>query len=139
MHISITTHDELPEGDIATVGDGLDRSNAEAAPLDQVKELACFARTADGGLVGGAVGRTWGACCELQQLWVHPEYRGSGVATRLVRAFEQAARSRGCETVYLFTYSFQAPALYRALGYVIAHTIGGYPAGIERHTMMRRL
>jgi hypothetical protein len=41
--------------------------------------------------------------------------------------------------VYLFTYSFQAPALYRALGYVIAHTIGGYPAGIERHTMMRRL
>jgi ribosomal protein S18 acetylase RimI-like enzyme len=41
--------------------------------------------------------------------------------------------------VYLFTYSFQAPGFYRSLGYVVEHTIRGYPMGIERYTMARSL
>ncbi|MDP2401029.1 MAG: GNAT family N-acetyltransferase [Actinomycetota bacterium] len=75
----------------------------------------------------------------VSEFAVHPAHRGAGVAARLVRAFEEGAASRGCEMVYLFTYSFQAPELYRSLGYVVEHTIGGYPSGIERYTMTRRL
>ena len=70
MKLPISVHDALPEPETTLVGDGLDASNAAAAPLQQVMPLACCARRASGAVVGGAVGRTWGECCELQQLWV---------------------------------------------------------------------
>ena len=42
----------------------------------------CHASRARGGrVVGGAVGRWWGQCCELQQLWVEVSYRYRGIGT----------------------------------------------------------
>jgi GNAT superfamily N-acetyltransferase len=61
---------------------------------------------ATGRVVGGAVGRWWGECCELQQLWVEPSYRRRGIGTQLIQAFEARAREHGCSTFYLETFSF---------------------------------
>jgi ribosomal protein S18 acetylase RimI-like enzyme len=85
------------------------------------------------------VGRTWGLCAELQQLWVSPAYRRRGIASQLVHAFESRARARGCTTVYLETFSFQAPALYRALGYEVRLELSGFAPGIGKFTMVREL
>jgi ribosomal protein S18 acetylase RimI-like enzyme len=120
------------------IDEGLGEANDAAAPLQQVRRLACYAQTADGIVIGGAVGRTWGACCELQQLWVAPARRGSGIGSALVRRFEALAAARGCDTFYLETFSFQAPALYRGLGYEVAATIAGFAPGIEKHLMIKR-
>ena len=92
-------------------------SNESAAPLHEVVPLSCFVHAAEGSIVGGAVGRTWGACCELQQLWVAPSHRCQGLGSLLVRRFEERAEYRGCRTFYLETFSFQAPTLYQSLGY----------------------
>lgn len=133
---SITLHDDVPETEGARVDAGLGESNRTAAPLDEVQPLACFARIgAD--MIGGAVGRTWGACCELQQLWVSPAHRRQGIGADLVRAFEQRAEARGCRTFYLETFSFQAPALYAALGYVVKHELHGFAPGIAKYLMVR--
>src|SRR5215467_2297963 len=113
----ITLHDDVPAAEARIVDAGLDGANHEAAPLREVQPLSCFARLANGEIVGGAIGRTWGQCCELQQVWVEPSRRRSGLGTRLIRAFEERARKRGCVVFYLETFSFQAPALYRSLGY----------------------
>lgn len=90
-------------------------------------------------MIGGAVGRTWGECCELQQLWVDPAQRRQGIGARLVREFEQRAQARGCRTFYLETFSFQAPSLYRSLGYAVAHELHGFAPGIVKYLMVRRL
>jgi len=135
--LNITAHDQLDAGDASIVDDGLDASNGGA--FDEVRPLACFARDGDGAVLGGAVGRRWGECAELQQLWVRPELRRQGLGARLVRAFEQHAAARGCCRVYLESFSFQAPRLYRALGYEVRHTIAGYGPGIEKHWMVREL
>ena len=87
----------------------------------------------------GAVGRRWGECAELQQLWVRPDLRRQGLGARLVRAFEAHAASAAAGVVYLETFSFQAPRLYRALGYEMRHTIEGYASGIEKHLMVHEL
>lgn len=118
---------------------GLDGFNIAAAPLHDVRPLACHARNDAGIVVGGFVGRTWGACAELQQIWVDDGWRGRGLGSALLARFEAMAASRGCTLAYLDTFSFQAPAFYRRLGWETAHVIAGFAPGIEKHRMIRRL
>jgi GNAT superfamily N-acetyltransferase len=134
---SFTLHDEVPEKEWRIVDAGLGDANKEAAPIDEVRGLSCFVRLPTGQVIGGAVGRTWGACCELQQLWVDARHRGQGLGTRVVREFERHAAKRGCRTFYLDTFTFQAPAFYRALGYRPRLEIGGFPGGIRKYVMVR--
>jgi ribosomal protein S18 acetylase RimI-like enzyme len=136
--VSISVHDELPPHESAWVDDGIGQSNDAAAPLHEVVPLACFARSDnDQQLIGGAIGRRWGACCELQQLWVDPAQRNQGIATQLMAAFEAHAQGHGCTHFYLETFSFQAPALYRSLGYTVAHELTVFPHGIVKYLMVK--
>lgn len=136
--IDISTHDTWPDA-AAVVDEGLDRFNADAAPLHEVRRMACIARIEGGEVVGGALGRRWGRCGELQELWVHPAHRRTGVGTRLVEAFEQLARDQGCESVHLETLSFQAPAWYGKRGYVSEYERHDYPHGVVKHYMIKPL
>jgi len=135
----LTVHDEPEPHDLQVVDSGLGDANEGAAPLHEVRPLACFLRDVDGAVVGGAVGRRWGACAELQQLWVRPELRRQGLGAQLVRAFEARAAQHGCTLVYLETFSFQAPRLYASLGYQVRHTIEGFGHGIAKHLMVHPL
>lgn len=134
---AVSVHDDLPLEAARSVDAGLGEFNASAAPLHEVRPLACFVRDAGGTVVGGAVGRTWGLCCELQQLWVAPQLRRKGIGARLVQAFEARARERGCRSFYLETFSFQAPAFYASLGYAVGLALQGFAPGISKFIMMR--
>jgi ribosomal protein S18 acetylase RimI-like enzyme len=134
---AITVHDSLPP-EAALVDQGLGEANEAAAPLHEVRPIACFARDGAGHIIGGAIGRRWGRCSELQQLWVAPAHRRQGLGARLIAAFEERARSHGCDSFYLETFNFQAPGLYRSLGYSVAHEHAVYPHGIVRYLMVKR-
>ncbi|QNM97611.1 GNAT family N-acetyltransferase [Chitinimonas koreensis] len=136
---AITVHDDVPPAEGDLVDAGLGAANQAAAPLHEVRPLSCFARLPSGEVVGGAVGRSWGACCELLQLWVDPAWRRRGIGAELVRAFEARAAARGCRTFYLETFSFQAPRLYRSLGYAVRLEIGGFAPGVTKYYMVREL
>lgn len=137
MALDYSTTDAPPEDRLLTVDAGLEQHNFAVAPLAEVRQLAAFATDDSGTVVGGAVGRTWGRCCELLQLWVAPELRSGGVGSRLLRNFEAHARSRGCTTFYLTTLSYQAPEFYRKHGYAVLAQIDGYPEGIVKFLMHR--
>lgn len=135
--LAYTVHDDVPVDEGRIVDKGLGDANDAAAPMHEVRRLSCFARLPSGAVVGGAVGRTWGACAELQQLWVAPAHRRKGVGARLVKEFERRAQSRGCRTFYLETFSFQAPSLYRSLGYEARLELHGFAPGVVKYTMVR--
>jgi ribosomal protein S18 acetylase RimI-like enzyme len=137
--ISISAHDCLPPEETALVDTGLGDANDAAAPLHEVQPISCFARTASGQVIGGAVGRRWGACCELQQLWVDPTHRRMGVGTQLVQAFEVHAHKHGCSSFYLEAFNFQAPELYRSLGYAVAFENKVYPHGVVKYVMVKHV
>ncbi|MFZ5550532.1 MAG: GNAT family N-acetyltransferase [Pseudomonadota bacterium] len=137
--VRVSVHDQPDKAAAAIVDNGLGEANELAAPLDEVRPLQCFVRDGDGRVLGGAVGRTWGECCELLQLWVEPAQRQRGLGSRLMQAFEQRAVERGCRVVYLDTFTFQAPAFYRRHGYEPALEIAGFGHGIVKYTMQRRL
>ena len=136
----ISLHDDELPGDAArVVDDGLGEANEAAAPqLHDVRPLGAFAHDERGAVIGGAIGRTWGECCELQQLWVRPDLRGSGLGTALMRRFEAGAAARGCSTFYLETWSFQARPFYERFGYAVAHELGGFAPGMVKYLMLRR-
>ncbi|MCA9284635.1 MAG: GNAT family N-acetyltransferase [Phycisphaerales bacterium] len=135
--ISLEDFDEPPEEMVRAVDEGLEAHNHGAAPLGDVRPLAAIARDGHGRVVGGAVGRTWGQCCELLQLWVSEEHRRLGLASALVARFERRAAARGCSVYYLTTLSYQAPEFYRTLGYSSIAQISGYPNGIVKHLMSK--
>jgi ribosomal protein S18 acetylase RimI-like enzyme len=137
--VSYTVHDDLPREESRLIDEGLGAANDQAAPLHEVQPLSCFARLASGLIVGGAIGRTWGPCCELQQLWVEPTHRHRGIGTCVLKEFEARAQARGCHTFYLETFNFQAPQLYRSLGYEVQYEHAVYPHGIVKYTMVRKV
>jgi GNAT superfamily N-acetyltransferase len=137
--ITYHTTDQPSRQDEATVDAGLHASNRATAEIQTIRPLACFARLASGELIGGAIGRTWGRCCELQQLWVLEEFRRRGVGRQLIAQFEAEAIRRGCGLVYLETLSFQAPSFYQRLGFETAYTFAGFPNGITKSIMRRTL
>ena len=135
--LSLSVHDNVPAEEARVVDRGLEDSNAAAAPVHEVRPLCCFARLESGAVVGGAIGRTWGLCCELKQLWVHPMHRRMGLGTRLVRLFEESAMARGCSTFYLDTFTFQARPFYERLGYEPKLEICGFSPGVTKYIMVR--
>lgn len=133
-----TLHDRCPPDATAGVDAGLDAYNHEAAPLHEVQPLACLVHDERGQVAAGAVGRWWGPCCELQQLWVRPDVRRQGIGAEVVRRFEAFARRKGCRSFYVETFSFQAPAFYLALGYRVEYERHGYPHGIVKYHMAKQ-
>ena len=124
---------------LATVDAGIGEYSAPGAPFSNVRPLHVIATSDAGMVVGGAIGRTWGECCELQQLWVLAERRGNGTGTEILARFEREASGRGCRLAYLDTFSFQAPAFYTARGYVEVLRTVGFSGGVTKLTMQKEL
>lgn len=103
--------------------------NSEATGVDDGRLMSASVRDDDGRLVAGMTGWTWAGCGYIDQLWVRVDHRGQGLGTRLIEAAEAEACARGCALMVVATHSFQAPELYRRLGYVERGRVEGYPRG----------
>jgi GNAT superfamily N-acetyltransferase/DNA-binding MarR family transcriptional regulator len=101
-------------------GFGPTRDNS--APADDMTPpsgLFVVARL-DGEPVGcGGLKRTGKATGEIKRVWTSPQARGMGIARRMVRTLEAAAREYGLKTLRLDTNRAltEAHALYRSEGY----------------------
>ena len=125
--------------DLGAVDDGLHAYNLKAADLDAVRPATCFVRTSDGRVIGGVRARTWGSACEVQQLWVDEAWRRRGIGLALMQRIEANVRARGVRTMYLDTFSWQAPRLYRRAGFVVAYEVTGFPDGATKFLMIKEL
>jgi GNAT superfamily N-acetyltransferase len=100
------------------LSDELDVVNAAAtAGTPAARELTVRVLDAAGGLAAGVSGWTWGVAAGIGMTWVRADTRGAGVGTRLLAAFEDEARARGCTHVFVTSFTFQAPAFYERNGY----------------------
>jgi GNAT superfamily N-acetyltransferase len=126
-------------GDAKTIDEGLERFNQSAADFTTSLKFACIARLGSGAVVGGALARWWGRCCELQQVWVDEHHRLQGIGRQLVRMVEVEARRRGCSLLYLDTFSFQAPGFYLKLGYEVACEFKGFPNDVSKFILRKSL
>ena len=96
-------------------------------------------RSGRGEIEGAVTGRSVWDWLYVHYLWVSDRCRGGGRGTRLMQAAEAHAEKRGCMGVWLSTYSFQAAAFYRKLGYLELGRIADFPTGHTRLFYQKRL
>jgi GNAT superfamily N-acetyltransferase len=125
--------------DIEFLSDRINEFNFAATQIYDGRELAIFVRDAEGQVVAGIYGWTWGGCGYIDKLWVHADMRGKGYGTRLLQAAEQEISARGCFQILLSTHSFQAPEFYARLGYLVYGAIDDYPQGYKQFYLKKML
>jgi GNAT superfamily N-acetyltransferase len=92
-----------------------------------------------GKIVGGLAGETFWGWMFVSLLWVSDAHRGHGYGSALMGTAEKEALSRGVRNVYLDTFSFQAPAFYKKLGYREFARLDEFPPGHRRFWMTKAL
>jgi ribosomal protein S18 acetylase RimI-like enzyme len=130
--------DEASEEDRTALENEINRFNVQATGYRDGRWLACFLRDNEGALVAGISGFTWGGYAQIDFLWVTTELRAQGLGRRLVEAAEAEAKARGCRTVVVSSHSFQAPAMYRRLGYAEIGAADDAPIG-ARHFYFQKV
>lgn len=113
--------------------------NVESTGYRDPRNLSCFLRDAEGVLVAGIDGFTWGGYAHVEVLWVAEPLRGKGLGTRLLEAAEAEARARGCVTIIVSSHEFQAPNLYSKLGYRQVGATDDTPLGYQDFLFQKRL
>lgn len=61
--------------------------------------------------------------------YVFEEYRGKGVYRSLLKTLEDVARAKGFSGVWVSTYNFECPALYKKMGYTKGTVLHNCPEG----------
>lgn len=133
MHETALIIDAQPDAaDVRFLEDRIYDVNVERTGMADGRLVSHFARDAQGAILAGIYGWTWGGCLEIRTLWVRGDLRGRGLGSRLLAAAEREARARGCTLALLDTHSFQAPEFYRRHGYDTYARLDGYPRGHAR-------
>jgi GNAT superfamily N-acetyltransferase len=107
--------------------------------VSDYRPLGTFLRDAQGALVGGLTGYTWGGVLKVAFLWVREDARRHGSGSQLLAAAEAEARARGCAQSVLETHSYQAPDFYRHRGYQEVGRIEDFPRGHTLFIFRKRL
>lgn len=132
--VVIRSADDLTPDQIDAIEDRLYAVNAARTGHDDGRPLAFIAEHL-GGLAGAVAGHSWGGICELRQVWVDEAHRGQGVGRSLMQAAIAEARDRGCVSIFLATYDFQAPGFYETLGFRAVAILEDAPVGHREYIM----
>lgn len=122
------------------IGKGLDEFNEQIAGRNDRRPLCVILRDSiTNEVLGGAVGRTSLGLAFLDLFHLPASLRGSGLGTKILDAFEEEARQRGCSSAVLYTISFQAPGFYEKNGWTSFGEISSEREGISRVFMTKKL
>jgi GNAT superfamily N-acetyltransferase len=118
--------------------DSLIAFNDRKAGESGYRPLALAIEDERGQMIGGLSGATAFGWLFVELLFVPESLRGQGVGTELLRRAEAEAVTRGCHSVWLDTFEFQARGFYERLGYTCFGELKNYPTG-PRFFMSKRL
>lgn len=139
MKLHFSSEPNANEQDRAFIEQSVYAFNFQRVPGVPFHPVNIFLRDDEQKIHGGIVGGCWGGWFFVAFLWVEESLRGQGYGTQLLNQAEALARELGCHSAYLETHSFQAPELYRRLGYEVAAELPDYPPGYTFYVMQKKL
>jgi ribosomal protein S18 acetylase RimI-like enzyme len=130
--------DPDPE-DIEELRSRLEAFNNARAGKNKYKFLLLTVDDDAGELAAGLYARMHFSWMFVDSLWVAESSRGQGLGSKLLAQAEEQARKHGCHSVWLDTFSFQAPEFYRKRGYEVFGELPNYPAEHRRYFLSKKL
>jgi len=125
------------------IDDELMVHNLKSVPPTQEEPFLKICRCAkdkDGNVIGGVL-----ACMVLwhvlhiESVWVSEDYRGNGIAAKLLSEVEDEAIELGCYRSVVDTYDFQAKPFYEKCGYEVCGMIEDMPKGHTYYYLTKKL
>jgi GNAT superfamily N-acetyltransferase len=135
----LSLEDAPSRDDVMELYNAIAAYNTERVGDHWTGRLNIFARDQHGKIVGGIYGFTDRGWLRIEVLLVKDEWRRQGMGTRLLFAAEAEARARGCHSVWLDTFSFQALPFYEKHGYIVFGALENYPAEHSRYFVRKSL
>jgi 8-oxo-dGTP pyrophosphatase MutT (NUDIX family)/GNAT superfamily N-acetyltransferase len=115
--LRISVEEAPSAADRNAIGNALDAYNRTYLGETGFSEFGIFVRDARGAVTAGLVCSIYAGWLFVDNLWVHENLRRRGIGRELLARAERFGGERGCHSVRLDTFSFQAPEFYRRLGY----------------------
>src|SRR6185369_11191696 len=115
-HLTLTVSTAPSESAIQELKQNLLHYNNSRTGPENYLRLLLMLRDSTGKLMAGLAGMIYYRWLFIDLLWVAEQIRGQGHGKTLLDLAEQEARSRGCQQVWLDTFSFQAPGFYEKSG-----------------------
>lgn len=113
--------------------------NEETPDFGEAHPFAFFIRDDHNSIIAGCNGSVFFGTIYVDQLWVHPDYRGKGYGRKLMEATHKYGREIGCKLATVCTMSFQgAKAFYEHIGYECDFERSGYIHG-EKCLFLRKI
>lgn len=136
---AIESNDAPLEEDVAAIDRFLHQYNERTAPKSGYRKLNLIARDATGAVVGGLRGESYWEWLFVDVLALSDTVRGQGIGSRLLARAEQEALARGCHSIYLDTFSFQALPFYQKQGYKVFGSLDNFPGEHKRYFLKKSL
>ncbi len=102
-------------------------------------EVMCTTKDDSGNKMGGLVGEVWGEWLIVKFLWVDEKHQGQSIGSQLLVKAENFAKSKGCHSSFLDTFSFQAKPFYERHGYKVKMKLDNFPISGQRYYMVKSL
>lgn len=121
------------------ISERLFQFNCEKSGINDYTKFTVVVRNDTNEIVGGISGWSRWNWAHVDVLWLEEQYRGGGLGEQLIQSAESIAIQRGCSMIDLDTFNFQAPGLYKKLGYIQQHVLQGIGIGIQKYFFKKEL
>jgi GNAT superfamily N-acetyltransferase len=124
--------------DRLTIDMALGDHNAAFLQDNRYDYFGLLVRDGSDAIRAGLIGHLYAGWLFINLLWVHAEFRRTGIGTGLIAEAERRAIAFGCHSAYVDTFSFQGPHFYPKFGYQVFGTLD-YPPHHQRIFLKKRL
>lgn len=140
MNYRITQEKQPKDEELELLSKGIDEHMVSTIGGSRSSDLTFLLRDEEG-LIAGGVHGNYGqfGWLYISTLWVSEKARDRGFGSQLMAHIEKEALKAGCSHAYLDTFSFQAPAFYKKLGYTVFGELESFPAGNTRYFLRKKL
>src|ERR1043165_9299651 len=136
MEFDVEIVTERPEDVVQFLDDRIYEYNSASIGHHDGKLFALVVRDNENKIIAGISGWTWAMVSEVSLFWVSGKFRGSGIGKRLLKAAECEIARRGCKTIFLRSYAFQAPHFYEQQGYEVIFVLEDFPKGYKCYSLL---
>lgn len=124
---------------ITEIRSKLQEYNSKYFEIEDKTTIVVDERNHNNEIIGGIVFTIVGRWLEVDFLWVHEEYRKSGLGSKLLQEAEKIAMNEQCNIAFVNTLSFQAKPFYEKHGYKVKYVQENYPIVNSRYFMEKEL